>query len=181
MLMVAGTEDHAAIRAMLGKAESVTREIAKPQNPSPLLVKDGTIQDFEVDASSPVYHEGQRAKKVAALLTYEDQKANLDRHHKEVGKDIFVASFKLQQAKTGEYSSFSTWCNGIPTLLPETDQVIFFEPKQPEQNRIVARVPWNRAIEVVSDLMLDTKMFPPRYYVSKFPTPDQLKALQAPN
>jgi hypothetical protein len=179
-LLVAGESDHAAIRAMLATAETIVREKPKPQNAAPLIIRDGQLSDYEVDASSPIFHEVQRARKVSALLTYEDQKANLDRHYKKVGKDLFVATYTLNQAQDGHYASFSLWSQGIPTLLPETDEVIFFDPNKPEANRIVARVPWSRVIAVVGELTFDTGMFPRRHFVSKFPTHEQLAALQCP-
>jgi hypothetical protein len=68
----------------------------------------------------------------------------------------------------------------VPSLLPVADVVVFFDPNRPEPERIVAQAPWSRVQAVVGDLMLDTKMFPVRQYVSKFPTPEQLSALERP-
>jgi hypothetical protein len=33
-------------------------------------------------------------------------------------------------------------------------------------------------VKVVGDLMLDTRMFPPRFYVSKFPNEEQIAAMR---
>ena len=54
---------------------------------------------------------------------------------------------------------------------------MFFDPDQPEPVRLVARVPWPAVAAHLRDLMLDTQMFPPRFFVSKFPSPEQLRAL----
>jgi hypothetical protein len=78
------------------------------------------------------------------------------------------------QLEDGSYRSFASWGKGLPTLLPEVDEVIFMEIDAGGEARCVARAPWAEMMDVVPDLLLDTKMFPPRYYVSKFPTSDQL-------
>lgn len=176
-LLVAGENDHSGIRTILAKAEQIVVERAKPQNPSPLVVRNGEVADFEVGQESPIFHEVQRAKKVAALSTYQGQKANLDSFYEKSGKDLFVASYTLQQKPSGEYSSQSVWSRGVATLLPETDFVAFYDDDLPEKEQIIGQVPWSRVVAVLGDLMLDTKMFPPRYYVSKFPTRSQLAEL----
>ena len=134
---------------------------------------------FKSSQTSPIYHEVQRARKFAGLAVYEDQKVNLERHYQQSGKDIFVGSFTLQQSKTGDYGSFSVWSRDVPTLLPETDEVFFFDGQKPEAERMVGRAQWSQVVAVVGDLMLDTKMFPPRHFVSKFPSSQQLEALRS--
>lgn len=176
-LMVAGADDHAAILAMLAKAEAIVQEQPKPQNPAPLIVREGLVEDFVLGPGHPLFSPVERARKFAALHTYEDQKAHLDRYYQQAGKDFFVASFTLHELKAGGYTSHSVWRKGIATLLPVTDFVMFFDPDQPEPVRLVARVPWSAVAAQLGDLMLDTQMFPPRFFVSKFPAPEQLRAL----
>lgn len=176
--MVAGSNDHAAVRAMLAKAETIVRDQPKPQNVAPLVVRDGQIFDFRVDASSPIFNDVERARKYAALVTYEDQKANLERHFERIKKDdVFVAKFILSQTPSGGYESHSVWSNGVPTLLPITDTVFFYDERRPEADRIVCRASWKSVNEVLGEVMLDTKMFPLRYFVSQFPSDAQVDAL----
>jgi hypothetical protein len=106
-----------------------------------------------------------------------DQKGQLDKLYGQKSKDLFVASYKLNMAKDGEYSSFSVWSKGVPSLLPETDTVFFFDPGLPKDQQVVARAPWATVISVVGDFMLDTNMFPTRFYVSKFPSVELLTSL----
>jgi hypothetical protein len=106
-----------------------------------------------------------------------DQKGQLDKLYAQKGNDLFVASYKVNKAKDGEHSSFSVWSKGVPSLLPETDTVYFFDPSLPKDQQVVAKASWANVISVAGDLLLDTKMFPTRYYVSKFPSADQLALL----
>ncbi len=176
-LLAAGSNDESGVRAMLTKAEEIMRAETKPQNPSPLVVHDGRLCDFEVPRSSPIFHNVQRAQRLAALEYCNDQKGQLDKLYTQKGKDLFVASYKLNMAKDGEYASFAVWSKGVPSLLPETDAVFFFDPSLPKDQQVVARAPWARVASVAGDIMLDTNMFPKRHYVSKFPSTEQLALL----
>lgn len=176
-LLVAGSDDPKAVKAMLERAENVARNVAKPQNPAPLLVRDGRISDYNVESSSPIFNEIQRARRLAALLNYQEQQADLEQRYKQTGKACFIAKYTLSQTPAGDYCATAVWSKGVPTLLPKTDVVMFFDENQPEPKRFLARAKWSDVQEIVGDLMLDTKLFPPRFYVSKFPSDEQLKRL----
>jgi len=178
-LLVTGSSDMDGLKAMLAKAEQIMRSEAKPQNPAPLLLKDGQITDFYVEAASPVFNDVQRNHYLAALATYQEQKELLEKFYAKTGKDYFVASLILSQRDRGEYVSHAVWSRNVATLLPVADEVVFFDDQRPESQRIIGRVPWARVQAILVDLMLDTKMFPARFYVSKFPSAEQLKQLLA--
>lgn len=179
-LMVVGEDDHAVLGAMLAKAETIVRERAKPQNPAPLVLRDGVFVDFTVPPASPIFNAVERARKFAALSIYQDQKANLERCYEKSGKDIFVAAYTLNEGDDGRYRSFSVWSKGVATLLPETDFVLFVDPARPESKNVIGCVRWAAVAANFGDLLLDTKMFPPRHYVSGFPALDQIAALGVP-
>lgn len=90
------------------------------------------------------------------------------------GRTFFVAKYTLNQAQDGSYASFAVWSKGVDTLLPEVDVVMFFDGSKPEPRQIVARLPWGRVQAVLGERMLDTQMFPPRFYVSQFPSDAEL-------
>jgi hypothetical protein len=173
-LMVTGADDPEAIRAMLIKAEEIVRTLARRQNPGPLIIRNGAISDYDVPAASPIYRDIQRARRIAALSYYEEQNRNLEQFYKKIGKDLFIASYTLSD-RDGRYLSLGVWSRGIPTLLPLSDEIAFYDDTLPEAERIVARLPWSLVQAAFGDLMLDTKMFPIRYYVSGFPEAAQLR------
>lgn len=178
-LMVTGSEDVEGIERMLVRAEEVVRSQARSHNPAPLLVKDGVISDFTVDPSSPVFNAVHRARGVATLLYYDDQQKKLETQFEKTGKDVHVAKYTLSQftGKAVEYRSHSVWPLDVATLLPVSDEVIFYDHRMPKGQEIVARGSWHAVKTVVGDLMLDTQMFPPRFYVSKFPTKEELSRI----
>ena len=92
-------------------------------------------------------------------------------------KDIFVAKYTLHQSETGGYESYSVWSKTVPTLLPKTDLVAFVDPAKTESQRMLGLAKWEDVMRIAGDLLLDTQMFPARFYVSKFPSEEQLAAV----
>jgi len=176
-LLAAGSDDPAAIKRMLAMAERIVRTKLKPQNPAPLIIRGGQIGDFDVPPGSPIFNDVQRARKLAALFAYEAQQKALERLYRKDGKDLSVASHGLGQLEDGSYSSWAVWTRDVPTLLPAADTVVFVDLELLKHNRVVARVPWERVLASLSDSMLDTKMFPPRWYVSRFPSEEQIRTM----
>jgi hypothetical protein len=179
-LLVAGSDDPDAIVRMLTQAEEILQSTAKNQNMAPLILKGGQIAEYSVSPSSPIFNAVERARKMAAMTYYEEQKKILESLYEKSGKDLFVASYTLMrhQGAQDEFRSHGVWSRDIATLLPVTDEVIFHDHTLPEGSQIAAKCSWKRVCAVLGDLMLDTKMFPTRFYVSKFTTPEQLRLLR---
>ena len=94
--------------------------------------------------------------------------------YEQKGKDHFVANYTLNRLETGSYESICVWSKTVPTLLPKTDFIAFFDPTRPGPQRKLGRAKWDEVMRIAGDLFLDTQMFPSRFYVSKFPTDEQL-------
>jgi hypothetical protein len=176
-LLVTDSSSPATVQAMLERAEQLVREIPRPQNIAPLVIRNGAIQDYEVPPESPAFAAVDRARRLASLAAYGEQKAVLEKVYERNGKDIYVGEHTLTNKATDagpEYRSYCVWSRGVPTLLPVADDLVLYDP---DQNKAVAHVPWQAAVEALQDLMLDTQMYPPRYYVSKFPSSEKLSQL----
>jgi hypothetical protein len=181
-LLVADSDDPAAVQAMLERAEQLVTTCSRPQNIAPLVIRDGQILDYEVPATSPVHAAVSLARGHAWLSAYGEQKAILEKVYERNGKDIYVGEHTLNRYTgngTTEYRSHCLWARDVATLLPVADEVVFYDPQVPGEDKAVARVPWARVRARLEDLMLDTKMYPPRYYVSRFPSAGQLADLTA--
>jgi hypothetical protein len=176
-LLVTGSENHAGIQAMLKHAEEIVRTKPRPMNPAPLILKNGEVADFFVAENSPIFNDVERAKKVSALFYYQQQTETLKKLYEQKGKDLFVANYTLNRLETGGYESLCVWSKTVPTLLPKTDFIAFFDPTKPESQRKRGRAKWDDVMRIAGDLFLDTQMFPGRFYVSKFPTDEELAAV----
>jgi hypothetical protein len=173
MLFVADSANTAAVLAMLNKAEELVQNAPRPQNPVPLTYRDGEVTDFHPAPGSELYDAVRRARGVTGILYYEEQAEMLGALHEKTGKDIFIAKFTLTKRDDGSFMSYSVWPRDVPTLLPKTDLVMCHDPQKPEEEQTVP-VKW----EDLGDLLLDAEMFPPRYYVSKFPPGDRIEKMR---
>lgn len=90
---------------------------------------------------------------------------------------MFVGTYTLAQNPNGAYEGVGVLSKGVPTLMPVTDAVMFFDGDMPEDQEMIGRTSWARFVEVMGDAMLDTRMFPTRFYVSAFPTAPQQRSL----
>jgi hypothetical protein len=178
-LLVAGSDDPEGVRQMLQRADEIVRTEPRPQNPAPLVIRRGRIEEFHADPTSAVFNEVERAHRVAALLYYEEQSAKLEQLHAKQGRQVYVARYTLMELQDGGFCSYAPWPKDAPALLPEVDEVLFLDVDLPEDQRCVAMVPWPRVVEVVPELLKDEGLFPPRYFVAQFPSPEQLARLQA--
>jgi hypothetical protein len=174
LLLVTGSENQDGIRAMLKQAEEIVQTKSRPMNPALLILKDGEVADFSVRENSPIFNDVERAKKISALIYYQQQMASLMKLYEQKGKDLFVGKYTLNQRETGGYESYSVWSKTVPALLPKTDLIAFFDPTKPEAQRSLGVAKWEEVMRIAGDLLLDTKMFPARFYVSKFPGDEQL-------
>lgn len=173
-LLVANSDKPAAIKAMLERAEAIMQSEAKPQNSAPLTYQDGRIVDFSPAPDSELFAPVQYAKALAAITYYEEQKNLLEQLHEKTGKDIYVGQFTAVRTPTGQTRTFAVWLKGVVTLLPKADAVMFRGQDLPKEDQMLGMVKWEDVVAVASDLMLDTEMSPARFYVSKFPTEEQI-------
>jgi hypothetical protein len=111
---------------------------------------------------------------------YGDQAEVLNALHEKAGKDIFVAKFSAMKKKDGgEVRSYCVWSEGVVALLPRTDDIMFFRPKDNEDGDIVAAAPWERAEAVLGERIKPAGMYPERYLVEGFPSEEQLALLRS--
>jgi hypothetical protein len=117
------------------------------------------------------------ATEQAYLATPRQQTENLTKLYEQKRKDLFVAKYTLNQRDSGGYESYSVWSKTVATLLPKTDLIAFFDPAKPESQRTLGLAKWEDVMRIAGGLLLDTQMFPARFYVSKFPSEEQLAAV----
>jgi len=180
-LLVTGSQDHTGIRRMLMRSAEIARNEPRPDSPAPLILKHGRIEDFAVPADSPLYEAVEFARKDAEYLCYQRQKESLDVLYAKHEKDIFVASSHLatpNEGEDGECFSYAVWSKGVHALLPKLDKIAFNDPGAPESHRLLAMARWEDVAALLGDMLQDTHMFPERFFVSEFPSDQQLETLR---
>jgi len=112
---------------------------------------------------------------------YEEQRQRLQALLLASGQadELFVAKGFAMQRPDGGAHTYTTWTEGVKTLLPAADVVLLVE--QPAQPRpVMTWVRWDVAAHVCADdcwkIMPDFK--PPRLLTIGWPTPGQLESLK---
>ncbi len=170
-LIVVGSEDAKGLAGMAKLAAQAMKE-ARPISGIALRLDGDEWTPWMPPQSHPSYKEFQELRLQTFRQDYAQQKEMLDKLHEKSGEDVFVASFGAIKRPDGKIFSYGTWTETTNTLLPKTDAVVLGrlggEPQMVE---------WDRAVEVVGDLMEAVDIYPPRWRVTEFPTKKQLKAM----
>jgi hypothetical protein len=109
-----------------------------------------------------------------ALSEYQAQKEALE---KEIEEDVFVASCFAERRKDGSVSSYTTWAEGVSSLLPEADEIILGYGS--ENDRTHLRVPWGAFQELAGGCLTEVSgLNPRRYRTGDWPSEQTLSALR---
>jgi hypothetical protein len=167
VLLAADGRSEAQLGEMLLEAFASLQENPWPISGVMLTRRERRWQEFQGEGLV-----ARRAKAVATLNlagTYKDQQDALTEWLTEQGEDVFVATFDLRQRgdDIGDIFSWCVWIEGLPTLLPQTDVIIFGKGEEP--NRESLRVNWSDAVTLCGHYMEQTTDDPPRYRLKGFP------------
>lgn len=172
-LMVTGTDDIEGLRMM---AELAEKQMGGPR---PLCSIPHVLADDEWEAWLPPtdcpHYEKFRLLEMKHLGSeYAEQKQALEKWTERKGIDVFVPSFSGLQ-KDGKGFSYCVWTKGVPSWLPKTDLVFFFD----KEADVKGAVAWGRVAAELADMMEPLDYWPPRWAVSDFPTKEQLERMGA--
>jgi uncharacterized protein YtpQ (UPF0354 family) len=173
-LIITGSEDDEGLGIMASLATEAF------QKPRPMTALAFELQGDEwmpwlPPATRPAFKHFQALRAQSLGQEYTDQKDLLEKSLKRQGDDVFVASFMaIRNKATGEITSFCSWADGVPTLLPRTDCIAFVR-----ENTEPLLVSWEKAEQVIGHLLVPQDIYPERVRVDEFPSSDELAQLQA--
>lgn len=174
LLLAAGADDPAALAALAERARSAFDH--------PQAVSGATLR-LEENAWRPwlpaVDHPAYAALKLLDLESqgrdYLQQKRFLDMLGRKAETPLCLASFSATtDPHTQQPRSFTVWPAGLEILLPEADEVVFFQPDATGGGEVVARGPWDSVRRNMGELMQELDLYPPRFLVREFPNTEQL-------
>jgi hypothetical protein len=141
--------------------------------------RGGRWQPFVPPEGHPYHRRFVELRLETDAGNYEEQKAVLEEQAQARGDDVFVASVLLTTDEaTRVTASLCTWTEGVPTLLPRTDQIAFVSPGETEEETRIVRVPWEHATSVMREAMKPQGLVPERWFVDRFPTADEQAELR---
>ena len=168
-LIVAGADDADGLGGMLKLATKALQEL-RPISSLAVRFDGEDWAPWLPDPAHPWYADFRRLYFDGMGRDYAEQKELLNRLHAKTGEDIFVADFLAVQDPQGGLSSFALWMEiSEGCLLPQTDTVVF---KPLEGAPTFVR--WPRALEEFGHLLETVDIYPPRFRVRGFPSPEEL-------
>jgi hypothetical protein len=172
-LLITGSEDEAGL-AMLAELGAKGLQESYVLSGVPLILEEGAWADWMPPTEHPLHRRFRGLEANWLGPVYLEQKKLLDAAHQHRGIDIFTASFLGVRKKDGEDVSYCVWGDGVDSLLPVTQKVVFM---QASREKAVALGDWARVVEVAGGLMEPTDHYPPRFRVRAFPDRAALEAI----
>jgi hypothetical protein len=175
VLIVTGSEDETGLKGMLALARDALQK-PRPMTARALRLDGDEWVPWLPESSHSLHADFWMLATQSRGTDYNEQKQLLEELHKKTGEDIFVASFSaMQNQDTGQVTTYCIWPQNVLTLLPRTDKIAFMRTPQ-DKPTLVA---WDRAAEILGDMMTPMNIYPERYKVNGFPTDEQLTAMGA--
>ncbi|HEX5756383.1 MAG TPA: hypothetical protein VFY12_08525 [Arenimonas sp.] len=177
VLLAASGADDAALLRMIALAEQSLHERPWPQSPELITQGDNGWQTFAA--------EGEAAMRAQELMTqdrariYDEQKYALEQIHEATEEDVFVASCSLlrRDQDAGALRSWSTWSDGVLTLLPQSDLVALARNLDRDGDPDVLFVSWDKLQQVCAARLTAEPLDPPRYRTDGFPSQEEWERL----
>jgi hypothetical protein len=171
-LIVTGTDDVDGLKAMQSLAEDALSKPGRIHGIA-LRLEGEEWTPWLPEPSHPLFKQFKLLQVQPIGMDYIEQKEILDKLHQKRGEDVFVASYTiLEEQETGNIVSHAVWGKDVHTLLPHTDRIAFMSHEQEP-----VMVDWERAVEVVGNLMEAVDIYPVRCRVREYPSEEQLAAM----
>jgi len=183
MFLVWGSEDKYGWDYALSKlaiAQDPENAHIRPLPPFVLHRRDGKMAIYKPDSVlQPALHQDLKLHQAKYFMhVYDWQKNLLDSLPEIHDEGIFVANYVAVQSKDSQTASVCSWTEGVDSLLPKADFIIFIKLDTDGDNGdIVARARWDDAVAILPDQIEQKKYFPYRYETKGFPTAAQLQRL----
>jgi len=172
LFLLTGSDDAAGL-AMLCKLTTEALRSERPMTGKLFQLTGNQWTVFQPPADHPSADEIKTLYRLSRLSDYTEQTELLTTWCKHVGRDCFVAKVLSLTSGSGRMFSMATWADVTDELLPEAEFVIF-------ANQGGSQVAdWADVRRVMGDEMKATDHWPPRFEISRFPTTQELEAMNA--
>ena len=169
MLVVVAVDDADGIKAA---CELTLDDLDAPSPISfqPLVGRGDDWRPLVLPPSHPAYAPWRRLTCMSNELNYRGLHQSLQQL---VGEDLFVSSYQLAEGPDGLVSSYGTWTEGVPSLLPRTDYIGLVT-----QHGEAVTAAWDTVHRLVGTTMEPTDHYPELWRVMSFPGTDDINRLR---
>jgi uncharacterized protein YtpQ (UPF0354 family) len=177
-LIITGADDPANLAAAAKMALDLLKDNRRVSGHA-IRFRGGKWTPFAPPPESPAHEPMRRARMMTLAFDYEQQK---DLLQKQVGENVFAASFSVREdTELDRWWSYSVWIEGLPTLLPVTDTVIFQSERFGDDKDIIGPWDWAEVERVAGSLIkIREEVQPPRVFLDAFPTDQMFQELLKP-
>ena len=171
MLIITGSEDAEGLAIMAQIAEDQAGE-ARPLCPIPITLVDNEWETWLPPADHPHYSKFRLLELKYLYGEYAEQKELLERRNEQTNTDVFVASYAAMEKDT-EAVSWAIWIKDCTTWLPQTNLVALSDP----ETEVTRMATWEQVYSVAGHRMKPLDMYPPRWLLDDFPSPNELEKI----
>ncbi|HET6880260.1 MAG TPA: hypothetical protein VFI31_08900 [Pirellulales bacterium] len=176
MLLVSGTHEPAALVVMAMLADHGLDDARHISGVAFRLANDELIP-WLPEQTDELYAKFQRLRLKSAANHYADQGVLLQQLHAQTGENAEIAEFDVIEVDEKGPFSRCVWKQGLSQLLPKTEKIVF----ETRAGNRLGTTTWNDAAVLVPELRAPMNIFPERYRVEHFPSPDCLELLASPD
>lgn len=136
----------------------------------PLVGRGSDWRPLVLPSSHPAHQAWQRLRCLNSEMNYQSLREPLQ---DLVGEDLFVSSYNLAESSDGSFVSYTTWTEGVASLLPRTDLIGLVTDRG---EAITAT--WEAAHRLVGPMLEPTDHYPELWRVLAFPDANALARLR---
>jgi hypothetical protein len=180
VLLVTGSEDAEGLLRMAEEAQQVLDESPRPLCGLAFILNGSAWEPYLPPDDAPSYGKLSLLACQYMASACNEQKSRLEDIYERDGTDIYVATYDaVQNSNTGRVLSYCTWARDAESLLPVTDLVGLFDSDLPKDDQYLGFASWSQVASIVGAAMeLCSEMYPPRYRVREFLSPEQLAQIE---
>jgi hypothetical protein len=178
VLLAADRRDAAAVKALIAEAR---RQLQHAPWPLSGALLEHTRQGWRrCELSGELAAAAHCLETISLSYSYRDQKSALDKLHERAGTGLFVATFALRESgeDPDRVRSFCVLTEGVDSLLPKTDQLIFNRGSG-GLHPVRLAVSWQTFERVCGRYLESTSEEPLRIRVRQFPDAEEWAALES--
>lgn len=182
--LVTGTDDDEGILLMTQIAAEFLEEGDEPFVGYVFLFdEEGSETGEWVTSLPPPDHPAHQQLHQLSMRTvaadYADQRKLLQRLCEKNDPGVFVGELTAVAVQDGEAYLRAEWISGVVSLLPQADRISFVGCDDAGEPVTLGEAPLDRVREVMGTAMEPWPIYPVRYFVRDFPTPEQLRQMDA--
>lgn len=174
-LFIAGTEDADSLLMLAEMGEQASKR-PRHQGSGVIRLVGGEWESWLPSRNHPHFNRYMKLHSETLAEEYSDQKPLIAEILRNRADDTYVSDFMPVSLKNGLYSTFSVWSDGVKSLLPQSQRVVFMRGGLDGKTEptILGAASWEHVREIVGYRMQETDYYPPRYLVEDFPDSEEL-------